>query len=666
VSGCLSDDEVLAFVLATVSEANIARIERHIDECASCRFLVAEAARASLADERLTEEDRAADEAAGVAGVVAGRFVLGTPLGSGALGVVYRARDTHLGRDIAIKLLRPEPTPDLPEAERRNALLEEARAMARLQHPNVVGLYDAGVVAGRVFVAMELVEGGTLAEWLKAEPRPWREIVARFAQAARGLAAAHARGVIHRDFKADNVLLSADGVARVGDFGLARGAPEPLEDGGAPDATTLAGTPLYMAPEQWAGRAADARTDQFSFCVALYRALFGQHPFVGQLKEAGPVPNIRDMVSAGRVLPPPPGARVPARLTAALRRGLSADPAARHPSMDALVTTLDATLTDRGRVPAWARWAAAAAVVAAAGWGIVQQRSKVPRDRCGDGRVTPGIEECDDGNDNDADGCTRSCLRCAPGPDEVVWGNDPHCYTRQHTAMGWDDAQRACAATGGYLAVISSDAEWNGLQPHFFGRGVPGQWWGARDLNGKGHFGSITAEPPPTDLRYFFRTATLARGTCIAQGRHFEALDCATPRSFICERAPWVRRPETGHAYRGVYAVGTWFDAERACRHMGAHLATLGDAQESAFATSTFTGTLWVGARRPPNQAAFAWTDGERFGYTRFGEGEPNVKQWDGACIALSVDGFWHDRECPSTYDGTLDGPYGALCELDR
>ena len=167
--------------------------------------------------------------------------------------------------------------------------------MARLSHPNVVTVYDVGTVADRVFVAMEFVEGQTIAAWLAAAGAPLAEILAVFIAAGRGLAAAHARGLVHRDFKPENVLIGADGRARVIDFGLARltavaassdrrGAAAirlrpPATALDAHAAGTVLGTPAYMSPEQFRGQPADARSDQFSFCVALYEALYGVRPF---------------------------------------------------------------------------------------------------------------------------------------------------------------------------------------------------------------------------------------------------------------------------------------------------------------------------------------------------------------------------------------------------
>jgi hypothetical protein len=298
------------------------------------------------------------------AGVVGGRYVFERLLGSGGMGVVFAARDQLLDRPVALKVLRSQAD---TQADAR--LMREARAMAQLSHPNVLQVFDVGVAEnGPIYVATELVEGMTLERWLAERSPDAAAIVEAFCAAGRGLAAAHAAGIVHRDFKPDNVMVGNDGRVRVLDFGLARpGAAveqalaEPEVGVDAPTGLTMTvtgavvGTPRYMSPEQWRGEATDARTDQFSFCVALAAALGGLHPF----DDSSPVA-LRAALLAGT--PPLLPASLPARIAAVLRRGLAHRPGDRFATMDGLVRALEP------RPPSRRLWwiAAALALVAAA------------------------------------------------------------------------------------------------------------------------------------------------------------------------------------------------------------------------------------------------------------------------------------------------------------
>jgi len=283
-----------------------------------------------------------------------GRYVVERELGSGGMGLVYAAYDPELGRKVAIKLVRPASSGRMDPSQRRARLLREAQAMAQLTHPNVVAIYDVGTFGEQVFIAMEYVEGSTLTDWLAVERRTWREIVSMFVQSGRGLAAAHAKSIVHRDFKADNVWVGEDGRARVLDFGLARAmrvnGDEPQSDDREEEnrsprvpmlgATltqpgTFLGTPPYMPPEQLRGKSGDARSDQFSFCVALYYALYGELPFTGET-----VDSLLEEMQRRRIKEPPRSGRVPVWLRRVLLRGLSPDPADRYASMDRLLEEL--------------------------------------------------------------------------------------------------------------------------------------------------------------------------------------------------------------------------------------------------------------------------------------------------------------------------------------
>jgi tetratricopeptide (TPR) repeat protein/predicted Ser/Thr protein kinase len=280
-----------------------------------------------------------------------GRLEVGEILGQGAFGVVVAAYDPDLKRKLAIKLLKPEVFESKSGRDAHKRLLREARAMAKISHANVVTVHDIGTVDEQVYIAMEFVEGGNLRSWLSESERDWKEILKVFVQAGRGLAAAHREGLVHRDFKPDNVLVNNRGEVRVADFGLvsisekrgealASGAEESSRSNTSGDmditrAGSLMGTALYMSPEQHLGEEVTPASDQFSFCVALYSAFYGREPFACQnYKE------LRKAVIAGEVLPVPASTEVPKWIQAVVRRGLSTEAEDRYPSMPALLEAL--------------------------------------------------------------------------------------------------------------------------------------------------------------------------------------------------------------------------------------------------------------------------------------------------------------------------------------
>jgi eukaryotic-like serine/threonine-protein kinase len=309
-----------------------------------------------------------------------GRYIVIERLGEGGMGVVYSAFDPELDRKVAIKLLQGK-SGESQSAGDQAWLLREAQALARLAHPNVIAVHDVGTLPGeRVFVAMELVDGVTLRKWLEVEQRPWREVLPVMIAAGQGLAAAHAAGLVHRDFKPDNVLVGNDGRVRVLDFGLAKERPTgPVTRGSASDLSidsksplsemltavgTMVGTPAYMAPELYAGEAADAETDQFSFGVTLFEALFGTRPFTKeQLTPA------RAAQAKAKV---PDGSRVPMRIQRAVLRSISINPAERFGSIAALLDELAFDLTTRKRVLVAGGLAATALAAAGIYVGVVR------------------------------------------------------------------------------------------------------------------------------------------------------------------------------------------------------------------------------------------------------------------------------------------------------
>ncbi|MFL5347361.1 MAG: tetratricopeptide repeat protein [Hyalangium sp.] len=414
--------DITRFLRGQLAPERAAEAERHLATCQSCA-------------QRLSEEggstdvlpDQEASYATGVAfaapasastappeaptpqwvkegrpperGEQVGRYLILERVGQGGMGTVFAAWDPDLGRRVAIKLLRT----DKQHAEGRTVgqarLLREAQAMARVTHPHVISVYDVGTVGEGVFVAMEFVDGTTLKKWIKEKTHSWREVLDTFLAAGRGLEGAHSAGLVHRDFKPDNVLIGKDGRIRVTDFGLARLAEEGAEPpraalpAGAPvdESPELAqltqeghavGTLMYMSPEQRRGDAPDARADQFSFCVALYWALFGVWPFDRQRSGAkdgdySPIsshkgtsrPSQRTGEAARPVHPstgafePPREVKVPAFIRKAILRGLSPDPKDRYPSMEALLGQLEY----RPRTIRQATSAAALVVLAAFG-----------------------------------------------------------------------------------------------------------------------------------------------------------------------------------------------------------------------------------------------------------------------------------------------------------
>lgn len=311
------------------------------------------------------------------------RYVVLSRLGEGGMGIVYLAYDPELNRRVALKFLLSQDE-DSPDVGVR--LLREAQAMAQLSHPNIVAVHDVGTADGRVWIAMEFVEGITLSKWLAERPRDWREVLAAFQAAGEGLRAAHLGGLIHRDFKPDNVMVSQDGRIRVMDFGLARathgeGADRISNiqhyrrttalDAALTGTGAILGTPRYMAPEQWMGQPALTQTDQFAFCVSLWEALYHAPPFEGNSPA-----EIAISVTQGKIKATP-SPRIPTWIKNVLVRGLALNPAERWPTMDALLAALS---DDPGR--ARRRWMGGLGGMAfaalAVGW-VVQQRAASAR-----------------------------------------------------------------------------------------------------------------------------------------------------------------------------------------------------------------------------------------------------------------------------------------------
>jgi eukaryotic-like serine/threonine-protein kinase len=295
-----------------------------------------------------------------------GRYEIREVIGAGGMGVVYRARDPELNRDVAIKVVGAR-------GRSQDRLLGEARAMAKLDHPALMPVFDVGPIDDGVYVVMPFLPGGTLHDWIHAQPRPWRDVVVRFMKAGRGLAAAHAAGLIHRDFKPRNVMLDGDDVL-VADFGLVAGNAV-TTDGAPVGSSLLGGTPGYMAPEQARGESIDARADQFSFCVSLWEGLHGERPQEAETRSRGPL-------TVGSV-PTVPSTRAssPRWLREAVARGFAERREDRWPSLVALLDYVDR------RSKRWPRTAiAAGAVVLVALVGVAMVHAGGGASPCSDGR----------------------------------------------------------------------------------------------------------------------------------------------------------------------------------------------------------------------------------------------------------------------------------------
>lgn len=321
-----------------------------------------------------------------------GRYVIKKVLGEGGMGVVYAAFDPSLNRKIAIKVLRVakgDPAVDTQAA--RSRMLREAQAMAMVGHPNLVQVFDVGTYSDDVFIAMEYVDGGTLRDWTAEKGRSWEEVLRVYLDAAKGLAAAHRRKLIHRDFKPENVMVDGDSHVRVMDFGLARST------GGSDVSNTLLstpnvlnapltqtgmimGTPAYMAPEQFLAENTDHRTDQFSFCVALFEALYGHRPFGGDTMSQ----LARNVMRGTIELPgkhPAPG-----HVLDALLKGLQCDVADRHDSMDVLIDALTTAPDTTATKPSWI-WPITSGAVLATGMLLYWVSARMLEERTDDPNV---------------------------------------------------------------------------------------------------------------------------------------------------------------------------------------------------------------------------------------------------------------------------------------
>jgi len=354
---CIADDQLLFYLHGDLSVEERDAVDVHLVTCTTCCELVGETAALIESTKRSvvetharhrcqTKDDERPCSDLLPAGTIVGRYRILHAIGQGGMCVVYAAHDPELHRRVAIKLLRPE----LLHRDAKDfavRMWREARAMARVTHPNVVGIHDVGEWEGRVFVAMELVVGATLREHLKSHDVDGPARLDLLLNAGRGLVAAHVAGLVHRDFKPGNILVGADGRVRVTDFGLAR--PSRAVDGLArPPAASLdilstvtttgevCGTPAYMAPEQFTAGPIDARADQFAFSITLHEALYGKRPFAGKVAS-----EIATNMFIQQLVPIDEETSVPASIHAILRRGLARTPEERYPSLACMLEELE-------------------------------------------------------------------------------------------------------------------------------------------------------------------------------------------------------------------------------------------------------------------------------------------------------------------------------------
>jgi len=356
--GCVDDNTLALFVQGLLPADRIEQVERHVDRCPDCTLLLVYFGRSFGQGDETASRERAApyrvlpedDGQLPAVGSQLGRYAIVHRVGSGGMGVVFTAFDPTLNRRVAIKLVRPDSAAGDPAAQ-RNRMLREARAMARLAHPNVLAVFDVGSFGEQVFIAMELVEGVTLGEWLALENRSADAILDALRQAGSGLSAAHQAGIVHGDFKPANVLVGVDARVRVMDFGLARADEESPRshralDIGLASTSHVGGTLAYMAPEQLTHgtggpddriptKTTSAWSDQYAFCVVLYEALYGQRPFSASTPET----LLRSQVE----MRPGFGRRtdVPDWLPAVLSRGLEPTPDRRFAAMADLLEALE-------------------------------------------------------------------------------------------------------------------------------------------------------------------------------------------------------------------------------------------------------------------------------------------------------------------------------------
>ena len=367
---CPDEYVFMEMLQGVLIDAEREALDAHLDGCPSCTRLVAD----------LAGLLHSGEDASPVGELQIGRYTVREQVGAGGMGVVYEAWDPTLKRKVALKVLRADFIDPQRRSDYSERLLREAQLLASVSHPNILTVYEVMTWEGQVVMVVHFVEGVTLGRWLEVERPGWRAIVDVYMKVGAALAAAHGRGLVHRDVKPANILMERDGRVWLSDFGLAcvigrdvalvssGDSAEPSVALSALTRTgTVVGTPAYMSPEQHLGAETDSRTDQFSFCAALFEALYGVRPFAGETRH-----ELSMQVCTGTLRDPPPGADVPRGLHAVLARGLARNPEDRYPSMEALLDALGQSTAPR-RSRGWIPVAAVASMAALllVGGGIV-------------------------------------------------------------------------------------------------------------------------------------------------------------------------------------------------------------------------------------------------------------------------------------------------------
>lgn len=601
---CLSEEKIVAFASGRLGPQERREAETHLDGCVSCRVTVAEVSTmltlgpefdAGLGDESLLDAEGPLAK-----GTAIGRYLVIQVVGGGAGGVVYEAYDPQLGRKVGLKLLRVKAKGDAM----LKRLLAEAQAMARLSHPNVVAVFDAGVHDGWVYIVLEFVEGQTLTAWLQQNRRSPGEIIEVFTDVAQGLAAAHHAGVIHRDVKPDNMMVTAEGVGRLTDFGLAQSE-------GHSDELAVAGrgTPAFMAPEQRASGATSAASDQFSFCLALDWALHGRT-----------LPPLRHARSKG----------LRRRVRRALARGMRNQPAERWKSMDDLLAAIRPRRTPWGLLGI----AALAVVALLGGWRLWS--APPPKTR----------------------------VELYPHCRDALYGEGGHCFLQEQQPRDFAGAQAWCEAHSGYLATCVSVNECRSIN-RAIATGTE-SWIGMR-VGAKGEPQWLTDEvllphARITHKRRAEQNCAFAAKAAMATQWQWDA--CETVRGFLCETPSFATNPASKLSYRVNPQPLTHENAEAACRRNDGRLARVRTEGDQLFLEAmlaldiTTYPVLWLGARRASNGADLLWNDGSKLAWQNFAFRQPDNFDGQQGCLAIDMKSKgWHDRYCSARH--------ASICEYE-